>query len=165
MTYFVTDIECDGPLTGVHSLRSIGSVAVKNNVVVSNYYVNVAPHFDSDPDTMNWWKQWPRARASLEENMKAPEVAIKEFREWISGFERPWVFVSDTTWFDYPWIIWYMKFYQNVLFLFNGQLCFTERADLLGIEIPIEYPSMPHNALSDAQAMAKQFIHFNKRAR
>lgn len=158
MTYFVTDIECDGPLTGVHSLRSIGSVACNNERVLDKFYINVAPHFEDDPDTINWWKQWPRARQSLETEMHLPEVAIWNYRQWLNNFPKPWVFVSDTDWMDYPWIIWYLQYYLKEMFVFEGQICFTKQARWLGIEVPEVHVPMPHNALSDAEGLAKQFL-------
>lgn len=159
MTFFVTDIECDGPLTGVHSLRSIGSVAVTKELVKrGTFYVNIAPHFHEDEDTVRWWKQWPRARQSLEKNQRQPGDAMAEFVQWLEKFTKPWIFISDTDWFDYPWIVWYLKYYLNQQFVFAYQIDFTKQASYYGIELPAIQPAMPHNALSDALALAEQFI-------
>jgi hypothetical protein len=162
-TYVVVDIEADGPLLGVNSMRSIGAVIVKNLCVVDSFYVNIVSHGEQDPDTMNFWAQHKEAYAALLVQPKGPLRATQSFYDWLRSFEPPYVFVSDTNWFDYPWIKWYLRRYIHRDWVFERQECYPDTARLLDIDIPHVRPKLQHHALYDAQAIATEFIYLQKR--
>lgn len=57
--YIVVDIETDGPVPGLYSLRSVGAVAMTNVEEIGQFYHKLLPIEGAVEYqyTMNWWKR------------------------------------------------------------------------------------------------------------
>ncbi|MFW5876548.1 MAG: exonuclease [Myxococcota bacterium] len=113
--YVSTDVEADGPLPGVHSMLSIGSVALtldKENRGTFEANLETLPEATADPDTMRWWTQFPEAWAATRRAPEAPVAAMGRYLAWLEGFEQQgWtpVFVAYPAGFDFMYVFWYLK--------------------------------------------------------
>lgn len=167
-TYFVTDVETNGPLINVHELLSIGSCAVQ----ISNGKINQIDQYkcniyftgkNADKDTMEFWAKWPDAWSNLLWNQIEKGEAAYEFREFVLRQPGKHYFVASPCWFDYSWV-------RN-LFLSCGlsdpfqMRAFDYRFIALGAQIPLDdIPNpMKHVALYDAIEEAEMFVNFVKR--
>ncbi len=95
--YFSLDVEADGPAPIVHSMLSIGAVALDiydekgvfrdQPVTLGSYTANlkVLPEATEDPDTMEWWKTQPEAWKKATENPRDPKEVMVEFAAWVTG--------------------------------------------------------------------------------
>ncbi|MDQ0995331.1 hypothetical protein QFZ34_000508 [Phyllobacterium ifriqiyense] len=60
-TYIATDYEFEGPIPGLHSMLSFGSVAVAENGEFLGEFKGVLERLEgaeSDPTTMNFWRRY-----------------------------------------------------------------------------------------------------------
>jgi hypothetical protein len=104
MSYFVVDIESDGPIPGDFSMVCFGAVLVEEGLERS-FYGKLKPISE---------KYIPEALAvsgfSREEtfNFDSPKQVMLDFEEWIkqNSKGRP-VFISDNNGFDWMFICWY----------------------------------------------------------
>ncbi|MBW3541982.1 MAG: 3'-5' exoribonuclease [Planctomycetes bacterium] len=104
MTYFMVDVEADGPIPGDYSMVSVGAIAVEP-ALDCTFYGRLRPIS----------KRWlPEALSvsgfSREETFQfddPPEV-MNRFAEWIkSNTSGQPVFISDNNGFDLQFINWY----------------------------------------------------------
>ena len=124
-TYISTDVEADGPIPGMYSMLSFGSVAfnidgVPNGTFTRN--LELLPNAKANEDTMRWWAQdrnkaaWLAAR----QDTVSPTQAMKEYVTWLKGYQTP-VFVGYPAGFDFTFIYWYlMAFAGESPFSFSG---------------------------------------------
>lgn len=113
-TYFVTDIETDGPIPGPHSMLSFASAAYSDTgQLLDTFTVNLTT-LDSAKGhhkTMKWWATEPEAWAACRTNTINPEQAMKNYVQWISSVcnktTSP-VFVGYPAGFDFTFIFWYL---------------------------------------------------------
>lgn len=104
MSYFMVDIESDGPIPGDYSMISFGAVLVSPGLT-ETFYGKLKPISD----------QWvPEALAVSgfsrveTEQFETPESVMQQFADWIEKHTkgRPF-FISDNNGFDWQFINWY----------------------------------------------------------
>lgn len=122
--YFSCDIETDGPIPGVNSMLSLGSVAFSpEGEEIDTFKVNIRPLMfpaKADPGTLEWWKRHPDAWNAATEHAQDPGVATRNFITWIERTlmhypkHKP-VCVCYPAGFDFTFIYWYcVRFGLNV---------------------------------------------------
>lgn len=119
MSYFVVDVEADGPVPGLYSMVSFGAVLVEPELT-RTFYGKLKPDSDS----------WiPESLAisghSREEclTFDLPEEVMKNFESWIESNTRgrP-IFISDNLAFDWMFVAYYFhKFVGKNPFGFSGR--------------------------------------------
>lgn len=130
-TYFVTDIEADGPDPSRHSMISFASVALdEERGVVGQFSVNLAARDDRvcDSHTMKWWSTQPLAYEASTIDPRDPCEAMNDFAEWVEGFTGWRVFAARPLLFDGAWIDEYLKTYVKSRVFggpFEGRHVFT----------------------------------------
>ena len=104
MSYFMVDIESDGPIPGDFSMICFGAVLV-NEELETTFYGKLKPvseKFNADALAVSGF--------SREETMgfDDPEEVMLGFEEWIkeNSKGRP-IFISDNNGFDWMFICWY----------------------------------------------------------
>lgn len=106
MSYFVVDVESDGPCPGLYSMISFGAVLVQEDLKnTKTFYGELKPISD---------KWIPQALAvsgfSREEVLKFddPKEVMEDFNIWIkkTSVNRP-IFISDNNGFDWQFINYY----------------------------------------------------------
>lgn len=111
-TYVVVDIEADGPVPGLHSMISLGAVAVSlADGVLTDFEVNLAPldGATAHPDTLAWFqREAPEAWDYVNRNQVAPGAAMTRFADWARTLPEPRLLVACPSPFDFMWIDWYL---------------------------------------------------------
>jgi hypothetical protein len=110
MSYFMIDIEADGPVPGDYSMNCFGAVLVKEGLT-ETFYGELRPVSD---------KWMPGALEvsgfTREETLRFgdPETAMRGFSEWIreKSAGRP-IFISDNNGFDWQFINWYFHHFLH----------------------------------------------------
>lgn len=113
--YIVVDIEADGPAVGLHSMLSIAAVATTAKHEVSQFYRKLTPlpEASPDPDTLDWWKSFPKAWDEVNSDQQSPETVMKDFCEWLAGLKAEPVFVANPIGLDYTFVSWYLFRYAE----------------------------------------------------
>lgn len=160
MSYFMVDIEADGPIPGDYSMISLGAVLVKPGLE-TRFYAELKPISE----------QWiPQALAvsgfSREDCMgfEAPETVLQRFADWIKANSQGQpMFVSDNNGFDWMFVCWYFHHFlgnnpfghssTNLGSLYKGLVkdCFQNFKHLRGT-------THTHNALDDALGNAEALL-------
>jgi DNA polymerase III epsilon subunit-like protein len=119
MSFYVVDVEADGPIPGDYSMTEFGAVLVRGDLS-ERFYGNCHPVSDK-------WdaKALAISGKSREEVLKFsnPLETMKEFRDWIKKTSkgRP-IFISDNPCFDWQFINWYFHhFLGENPFGFSGR--------------------------------------------
>ena len=175
--YISTDIETDGPIPGIYSMISIGSVAMKKDgSIMDSFGANLSPMEGAreDEDTMKWWNQTEDRRAALAStrvNSLNPAAAMRNYSDWVSSLGGHPVFVGYPVGFDFMFVYWY-------LIRYTGHSPFSFSAlDMKSYAMPIltnEYrhsskkhmprqwvgdeKELPHRAVEDARIQGEIFI-------
>jgi hypothetical protein len=110
--YFSTDVETDGPIPGPHSMLSLGTaVFAADGELLGTFERNLdlLPGAQPHPDTERFWSDNPEAYAATRVDTRPPEVAMREYVEWVESFKTgsP-VFVAYPAGFDFTFVYWYM---------------------------------------------------------
>lgn len=186
--YVVTDVECDGPVPGLHSMLSFASVAVSPDGDEHGEFEAVLGKLEgasADPETMAFWRTQPEAYAAATRNPEPPETVMKRFVDWVRTLAGDAIFAAHPLAIDGPWIDFYLqRFAQERLFegpwrpkrLFRSTpLCLTSfAAGRLGWptwECDVDrYPAdwlgqeHTHCAVDDARGYARLLVTLIKRA-
>jgi hypothetical protein len=105
MSYFVVDVESDGPVPALYSMVCFGAVLVEPSLS-KTFYGQVKPIADLYlPDALAI-SGFTRVQ---HETFPEPKETMEKFRAWISesnGTGRP-IFFSDNPAFDWQWINYY----------------------------------------------------------
>lgn len=179
-TYFVTDIETDGPIPGPHSMLSFASVAYNDRgEQLDTFSINLdmLEGASGHPYTMKFWASEPTAWAACHIDTQPPEVAMKQYVQWIHKVCRldkavptsP-VFVGYPAGFDFTFVFWYlMKFTGDSPFSWSALDMKTMAMMLTGLpykqaikpRLPKEWlpENLPHThvALDDALEQGEIF--------
>lgn len=109
--FIVVDIEADGPYVGLNSMLSLAAVATTEKEEVSHFYQKLATLPDARPDsgTMAWWQENQEAWKEATTDPHPPEKVMNEFYNWVIGFEREPIFVSNPVALDYTFVSWYLS--------------------------------------------------------
>lgn len=167
-TIISVDVETDGSIPGVSSLRQLGAVAFNmRGVELAAFCVNLKPlpTAKPDPDTMKWWaKQDPKVRAMIGKNPIDPKDAIEKFHTWVIQFPHPKLLAAPAA-FDGSFVRWYTRYFgivsniyhaiidlRTVCWILTGQFEGEYRDHIRQascLELPVN--PTPHYALSDAR--------------
>lgn len=112
MTFFVVDIEADGPCPGLFSMIELGAVRVCEKMDEATFFSTLRPITD---------RYEAEALASIgktrEETLTYddPEKAIIRFSEWVQSTTqgRP-IFLSDNNGFDWSFVNYYFTYFLGV---------------------------------------------------
>lgn len=113
--YISTDVETDGPIPGLYSMLSIGSVAINaEGHRLDTFSANLDPLPDArtDPRTMDWWASHPEAWAAHRIDPCPPEVVMNDYVVWLEALterhqSKP-IFVAWPAGFDFTFVYWYL---------------------------------------------------------
>ncbi|MCX4026397.1 exonuclease [Endozoicomonas sp. SM1973] len=109
--YVSTDIEADGPIPGPHSMLSFASAAyTADKKLIKTFSANLEtlPEAAAHPDTKAWWEKNSEAWAACRENCQPPDVAMKNYVEWLKALPGKPVFVGYPATYDFMFIYWYL---------------------------------------------------------
>lgn len=109
MSYYMTDVEADGPCPAIYSMVSFGSVIVAETALVESFYGKVCP-------ISGLWI--PEALAvsgfTREETLMFddPKNVMQKYADWIEATTvgKP-QFISDNNGFDWQFINYYFHYY------------------------------------------------------
>jgi len=104
MTYFMVDIEADGPIPGDFSMISVGAIVVEQSLD-RTFYGELCPISDRwDPEALAV-SGHPREKTLA---FETPKIVMERLRDWVLGnsYGKP-VFISDNNGFDWQFINWY----------------------------------------------------------
>ena len=180
-TYFVTDIETDGPIPGPHSMLSFASAAYSaEGELLDTFSVNLdlLEHAKGHAITMKFWAKEPEAWAACRSNTIDPKLAMKHYVKWIRSLckntSSP-VFVGYPAGFDFTFIFWYLiQFTGESPFSWSALDMKTFAMAITGLDykqtikprlpqtwLPEELPHT-HIALDDALEQGHIFCHMLK---
>jgi DNA polymerase III alpha subunit (gram-positive type) len=109
--YVSTDIETDGPLPGVNSMLSIGSVAYDGSgKEIDSFSANLEtlPGAVVDLKTSALWDANPKAWAACRQDPGDPKSVIEEYVDWIDALPGQPVFVGFPAAFDFMFVYHYL---------------------------------------------------------
>ena len=179
--FFSVDIETDGPLVGIHSMLSLGSVALDDEgKEISTFYMNLKELEGAvqDAETMTWWADKPKAWTAARKDPKDPKEVMKAFVVWVKGIAEPRnskpIFLAYPTVFDYAYVRWYLiKFTGSDVFNLNSIdiRSYAMRAsgkDYSNSKVDFfeghKKKELSHVALADARDQAAIFVDLYKAA-
>ena len=122
--YVSTDCETDGPIPGVNSMLSFASAAyTADKKLIATFEANLTLLEGASPSesTMTWWQSQPEAWAACRENVQLPDVAMKNYLEWLKALPGRPVFVAYPVAYDFMFVYWY-------LMRFTGESPFSHSA-------------------------------------
>lgn len=165
--HIVPDIETLGT-KGNAKILSIGAVAVIDDSIVGQFYVNIDPEsykdfkdgaFAEDQSTIDWWNkpEMASAREALQHEQHHIEDAIEKFSKWIAEAKGSHVWGYGAEFdntilknaFDVVGVIWPFKFYNH--------RCLRTLANTLNVRVN-RNEGTHHNALHDAVNQGKALI-------
>jgi hypothetical protein len=104
MSYFMVDVEADGPIPGDYSLISIGAVIVEPSLS-QTFYIELQPISDKWIASALEVCGFSRSQTL---NFTEPAIAMQKFADWIAtGSNGRPLFISDNNGFDWQYINWY----------------------------------------------------------
>lgn len=122
--YVSTDVEADGPIPGPHSMLSFGSAAfLRDGTLHATFSANLVelPGATADPDTKAFWDRNPEAWAACRKDPIAPEIAVRQYVDWLSRLPGKPVFVGYPASYDFLFVYWYLiKFAGKSPFSFSA---------------------------------------------
>lgn len=123
-TYVSTDIETDGPIPGVNSMLSLGSVAFDaagREIAAFSINLDALPGAAPSPGTMAWWQTQPEAWAAARRDPVEAGAAMRRYLDWVEGLPGQPVFVAYPLLFDMMFVYWYLiRFCGRSPFSFSG---------------------------------------------
>jgi DNA polymerase III alpha subunit (gram-positive type) len=104
VTYFMVDVECDGPVPGDFSMISLGAVLVDTRLETT-FYGELRPISDRYQEPALKVSGLTREQAL---GFNDPSEVMRDFKDWVeeNTIGRP-VFISDNTGFDWMFVCWY----------------------------------------------------------
>lgn len=106
-----TDIEADGPVPGLNSMLSLGSVVYdEHGELLSTFSINLEtlPEAKPDPTTSAWWQERPEAWEQARKEAQPPQSAMTAYREWLRGLEGRPICVAWPASFDFAFVNYYL---------------------------------------------------------
>lgn len=121
MSYFVVDVESDGPCPGLYSMISFGAVLVRDDLTnPKTFYGELKPISDKWIPEALAVSGFNRDQVMLFDD---PNIIMEDFAEWIkeNSAGRP-IFISDNNGFDWQFINYYFHaFYGSNPFGFSSR--------------------------------------------
>lgn len=165
MSYFIVDVETDGPIPFFYSMVSFGAILVEPTLTTT-FYGKTKPVSE----------QWiPEALAisgvSREEHFtfNDPRETMKKFKDWVMTNNkngRP-IFMSDNLAFDWQWINFYFIQYLNENpFGYSGRrigdIWAGIKKDMRSSWKYMRKTKHTHNPVDDAKGNAEAFLEICK---
>src|SRR4051794_7963103 len=104
MTYFMVDVEADGPIPGDYSMVCFGAIVVESSFG-RTFYGQLRPISE------RWIPEALAVSGFTREHTLAfdePADVMRRFAEWVkSNSDRQPMFISDNNGFDWQFINWY----------------------------------------------------------
>lgn len=122
--YFSTDVEADGPIPGTYSMLSLGSAAFSpEGQLLDTFQVNLEllKNAQEHPQTMEFWSKNPEAYKATRINTQEPFKAMRDFSNWVQGFNSKAVFLVYPVTYTFMFTHWYlMNFLDATPFSHSG---------------------------------------------
>lgn len=168
MTFFVVDVEADGPVPGIYSMLSIGVVALTSESI------RYCPGFYKElrPQTSNFVREAMDVNGLDRDKLMIegldPRVVMPAFAAWINSNStgRP-IFISDNNGFDFAFVNYYFhRFYGENPFGWSsrrmGDLWCGYQNDTYAPWKHMRKTKHTHNALDDAKGNAEALLEMKK---
>ena len=111
MSYFLTDVEADGPIPGDYSMISIGCVVVRPGLD-RRFSANLRPISEKYVEEALSVSGKTRSETMLAED---PKQVMQRFAEWIAAnSDSRTLFISDNNGFDWMFVCWYFHHFMGV---------------------------------------------------
>ncbi|QDU57429.1 3'-5' exonuclease [Aeoliella mucimassa] len=164
MSYFMVDVEADGPIPGDYSLVSFGAVLV-NQRLDTTFYGRCKPISEK------WIPAALEVSGHTREQTEAfddPQTVFQQFGEWITQHSngRPF-FVSDNNGFDWQFINWYFHHFlgnnpfghssTNLGSLYKG----LEKDAFVNFK-HLRQTTHTHHPVDDAKGNAEALLHMKQ---
>lgn len=153
-TYFMVDVESNGPIPGDYSMTSLGAVVVDGHYD-KTFTINIKPISEKYEEK--------RLRFVDSEGAVDAREAMTKFNEWVkkNSIGRP-IFVSDNNGYDWMFVCWYCHHFldknpfgfssQNMQSIYRGM-----NKDMSVKINDIRKRELTHDALEDAKDNARIF--------
>lgn len=160
MSYFVVDVEADGPIPHVYSMVCFGACRVDKELKTTFYG-------KTKPISMSWI---PEALAisgfTREEHLKfpEPEKTMLDFYWWVKSNSKGHpIFITDNNGFDFAWINWYFHYFiDNNPFGFSsrriGDLWCGYKNDMYAKWKYMRKTKHTHNPVDDAKGNVEAIL-------
>jgi hypothetical protein len=180
--YFSLDVETDGPIAPLHSLRQLGMTAFTlDRCPIAQFSANLLPlpEATEDPETMAWWMGTAERRHTWEVmqiNAQAPARVIANLVPWIAELTlqedaRP-ICCASPAGYDWCFLRYYLlRFYPTGTETIFKHRCFDARSHAMGIlgkpylesgkdGIPQEWlpADIPHNHDAAQDSLEQAFL-------
>lgn len=160
MTYFMVDVEADGPIPGEYSMVSIGVVVVEPSLD-RTFYAQLRPISEKFVAQSLAVSSMTREQTLSFED---PRGVMERLREWVvKNSKGPPVLISDNNGFDAMFVAWYFHHFlgenpfghssQNLGSLYKG----LAKSVFVNFKHLRQTPHT-HNALDDARGNAEAFL-------
>jgi len=161
MSYFMVDVEADGPIPGRYSMVSFGAIVVEPGLK-RTFYGRLRPISEEFvPAAL------AVSKLTRDETMAFPtaDVVMRQFANWIDDNTdgRP-MFISDNNGFDWQFINWYFHSFigknpfghssTNLGSLYKGLV-----KDMAETFKPLRRTRHTHNPVDDARGNAEALLH------
>ncbi len=113
-TLISIDVEADGRIPGVYSMRSLGAAAfeIRKSVpcLIATFSENLLPleGATEHPETMAWWKTQPEAWVACTKNAQPTQETMERFDAWLRSFRHPPFLAGYPAPWDFMFVYWYM---------------------------------------------------------
>jgi hypothetical protein len=170
------DVEATGPLVGINSMISLGSVAFRvgshGYEQLSTFEENLQEYPESiwDPEVTEWWKRFPEALRKARTDAKPPEEVMQRYLEWLRSQPGTISFLAYPATYDFMYVFWYLKRFTGEQPFGVAGLCSRSYATgMLGLsswanyskkDIPERFKSAhphDHTPLNDAIQQGEEF--------
>lgn len=164
MSYFMVDIEADGPIPGDYSMISFGAVLVDEKLN-KTFYGKLKPISENYIEEALQVSGFSRSETL---DFEDPQITMAAFAEWIKVHStgRP-VFISDNNGFDWMFVCWYFHHFigsnpfghssQNLGSMYKGLVkdCFKNFKHL-------RKTKHTHHPVDDAKGNAEALLSMKK---
>jgi len=164
MTYFMVDIEADGPIPGDYSMVSVGAIIVEPKLE-RTFYGQLRPISEAWVPEALAVSGFTRSETLAFDD---PEAAMRKFGQWVKeNTVGQAIFVSDNNGFDWQFINWYFHHFTNSNpFGFSstnlGSLYKGVVKDLRASFKHLRKTRHTHNPVDDARGNAEAMLQINE---
>lgn len=161
MSYFMVDIESDGPIPGDYSMISLGAVLVDEKLD-RTFYGELKPISENHDPKALAISGFSREKTQTFDD---PKTVMLNFKKWIeeNSKGRP-IFISDNNGFDWMFVCWYFHhFIQENPFGYSSRrisdlYCGLEK-DTFAKWKHLRKTTHTHNPVDDAMGNTEVLLH------
>jgi len=164
MSYFMVDVETDGPIPGEYSMIRLGAVLVREPLSAAPTFLGslrpVSEHYDLEALKVT---SLTREDTLLFDN---PMDVMIRFRDWVGGKNvgKRAMFISDNNGFDFMFVHWYMcRFFGSDPFGYSstnlGSLYKGLVKDTFQTFKHLRVTDHTHNPVDDAMGNAEALVY------